>query len=105
MPATPHTVLLRIFPFLAWPRPGKKSLSDDVLAGITVALVVIPQSLAYAQLAGVPAYFGLYASLLPSIAVAVMLEASSELGESASGGGVAAPIAGDLIRLWLEGSP
>jgi peptidoglycan glycosyltransferase len=41
----------------------------------------------------------------PSIAVAVMLEASSELGESASGGGVAAPIAGDLIRLWLEGSP
>jgi peptidoglycan glycosyltransferase len=41
----------------------------------------------------------------PSIAVAVLLEASSELGESASGGGVAAPIAGDLIQLWLERSP
>jgi peptidoglycan glycosyltransferase len=41
----------------------------------------------------------------PTIAVAVMFEASSELGESASGGGVAGPVAGDLIRLWLEGSP
>jgi peptidoglycan glycosyltransferase len=41
----------------------------------------------------------------PSIAVAVLLEASSELGESASGGGVAAPIAADLIQLWLERSP
>jgi len=78
MPATRHTVLLRIFPFLAWPRPGKQSLSDDVLAGITVALVVIPQSLAYAQLAGVPAYFGLYASLLPSI-VGVMFGSSAQL--------------------------
>src|SRR3972149_11671931 len=78
MPATPHPGLLRLFPFLAWPRPGKKSLSDGVLAGITVALVVIPQSLAYAQLAGVPAYFGLYASLLPSI-VGVMFGSSAQL--------------------------
>jgi peptidoglycan glycosyltransferase len=38
----------------------------------------------------------------PTIAIAVFLEASPELGESATGGGVAAPIAGDLIRLWLE---
>jgi peptidoglycan glycosyltransferase len=41
----------------------------------------------------------------PTIAIAVFLEASPELGESASGGGVAAPLAGDLIELWLEGSP
>jgi cell division protein FtsI/penicillin-binding protein 2 len=41
----------------------------------------------------------------PTIAIAVFLEASPELGESASGGGVAAPLAGDLIGLWLEGSP
>ncbi|MGH8873153.1 MAG: peptidoglycan D,D-transpeptidase FtsI family protein [Acidimicrobiia bacterium] len=40
----------------------------------------------------------------PTIALAVFLEGSSELGESASGGGVAAPIASDLIRLWLERS-
>jgi len=36
---------------------------DDLIAGITVSLIAIPQSLAYAQLAGVPAYYGLYAAL------------------------------------------
>ncbi len=41
----------------------------------------------------------------PTIAIAVFFEASPELGESASGGGVAAPLAGDLIELWLEGTP
>jgi len=35
------------------------------IAGLTVALVVVPQSMAYAQLAGMPAYFGLYAAFLP----------------------------------------
>ncbi len=48
------------------PRPG----IGDVLAGISVALVLIPQSLAYAQLAGMPAYRGLYAAALPPIAAA-----------------------------------
>lgn len=40
---------------------------DDLIAGITVSLIAIPQSLAYAQLAGVPAYYGLYAALIPTI--------------------------------------
>ena len=78
MPATRHAVLSRVFPFLAWPRPGRASLRDDVIAGITVALVVIPQSLAYAQLAGVPAYYGLYASLAPAI-VGVLFGSSAQL--------------------------
>jgi len=43
------------------------SLKDDLVAGITVSLVAIPQSLAYAQLAGVPAYYGLYAALVPTV--------------------------------------
>ena len=42
----------------------------DVVAGISVALVLIPQSLAYAQLAGMPAHRGLYAAALPPIAAA-----------------------------------
>lgn len=42
-------------------------IKDDLLAGMTVSLVAIPQSLAYAQLAGVPAYYGLYAALIPTI--------------------------------------
>lgn len=58
----------RIFPFLGWlPDINQQSIRADLIAGITVALVAIPQSLAYAQLAGVPAYYGLYASFLPVI--------------------------------------
>lgn len=59
--------LAKLFPFLAWPRINRHTLRDDLIAGITVALVAIPQSLAYAQLAGVPAYYGLYAALIPTI--------------------------------------
>ena len=47
--------------------PTRATLKDDLLAGITVSLVAIPQSLAYAQLAGVPAYYGLYAALIPTV--------------------------------------
>ena len=46
---------------------SRDTLRHDLIAGITVSLVAIPQSLAYAQLAGVPAYYGLYAALLPTI--------------------------------------
>ena len=49
----------------------RSTFKFDLLAGITVSLVAIPQSLAYAQLAGVPAYFGLYAALIPTIIGAV----------------------------------
>jgi len=49
------------------------------MAGITVALVLIPQSMAYAQLAGLPAYYGLYAAFLP-VAVASLWGSSHQLG-------------------------
>ncbi|MDP1635344.1 MAG: SulP family inorganic anion transporter, partial [Gallionellaceae bacterium] len=52
--------LARFFPFLSWPL-NAASVRTDLIAGITVALVLIPQSMAYAQLAGLPAYYGLYA--------------------------------------------
>jgi SulP family sulfate permease len=45
-------------------------LKADLLAGLTVALVLVPQSMAYAQLAGLPPYYGLYASFLPPIIAA-----------------------------------
>jgi len=58
----------RLLPFLAWlPKMSRETIRADIIAGITVALVAVPQSLAYAQLAGVPPYYGLYASFLPVI--------------------------------------
>jgi SulP family sulfate permease len=50
-------------------KPGV--LKADLIAGITVALVLVPQSMAYAQLAGLPPYFGLYASFLPPMVAAI----------------------------------
>jgi SulP family sulfate permease len=57
----------RLFPFLNWPRPTATSLKKDAWAGISVALVLIPQAIAYATLAGMPPQTGLYAALLPSL--------------------------------------
>ena len=55
-----------IFPFLSWVKDIKPTtLRADFIAGITVALVLVPQSMAYAQLAGMPVHYGLYAALLP----------------------------------------
>jgi len=54
------------------------TIRADVLAGLTVSLVAIPQSLAYAQLAGVPAYYGLYAALIPTV-VGALFGSSNQL--------------------------
>jgi MFS superfamily sulfate permease-like transporter len=61
-----------LFPFLSWYKGySLVDLKSDSIAGITVALVLIPQSMAYAQLAGLPAYYGLYASFLPPMVAAL----------------------------------
>lgn len=60
-------MIFRLFPFLNWARPTSRQLRADAIAGITVGLVLIPQALAYAQLAGMPPVTGLYAALLPGI--------------------------------------
>ena len=72
--------LQRFLPFLDWIGQVRdpKILRTDLIAGITVALVLIPQSMAYAQLAGLPAYYGLYASFLPVI-VASLWGSSAQL--------------------------
>ncbi|NNJ87755.1 MAG: sodium-independent anion transporter, partial [Eudoraea sp.] len=58
----------KIFPFLSWIRTYKLPyLPGDLMAGLTVAIVLIPQGLAYALIAGLPAVYGLYASLVPLI--------------------------------------
>jgi len=63
-----RSIALRTLPFLQWRTAlTGRSLRADLIAGSSVALLAIPQSLAYAQLAGLPAYYGLYAALLPTI--------------------------------------
>ena len=72
-------VVSKIFPFMDWFKGysmGKFKL--DMVAGLTVALVLIPQSMAYAQLAGLPAYYGLYASFLPPM-IAALFGSSRQL--------------------------
>jgi MFS superfamily sulfate permease-like transporter len=65
--------------FFDWPEGyNSQSLKTDILAGLTVALVLIPQSMAYAELAGLPSYYGLYASFLPPI-VASLFGSSRQL--------------------------
>ncbi|WP_228257399.1 SulP family inorganic anion transporter [Marinobacter sp. NP-4(2019)] len=67
MQMSPSEMIFRLFPFLRWARPTKQQTRADAIAGITVGLVLIPQALAYAQLAGMPPVTGLYAALLPGI--------------------------------------
>ncbi|MCL1960912.1 MAG: SulP family inorganic anion transporter [Desulfovibrionaceae bacterium] len=70
--------LARHLPFLRWPRPSAALLRGEALAGLSVGLMVIPQGVAYAQLAGMPLVTGIYASMLPAL-VAVLLSASARL--------------------------
>ncbi len=68
----PVKTLARYLPILDWGRRyDRSSLSDDLIAAIIVTIMLIPQSLAYALVAGLPAQVGLYASILPLVAYAV----------------------------------
>ena len=69
----------KFFPFFIWFRNYTiQSLRVDAVSGLTVALVLIPQSMAYAQLAGLPPYYGLYASFLPPM-IAALFGSSRQL--------------------------
>jgi len=104
--------LHRFFPFLQWPRPDAALLRSEALAGLTVGLMVIPQAVAYAALAGMPLVTGIYAAMLPAL-VAVLFSASTRLsvGPTAlscllvgtSLAGLAAPGSAQWVQLavWL----
>ena len=62
-----NSLMLRIFPFIAWFPVTSTILRGDVIAGITGALVLVPKAMAYAQLSGLPVYFGLYVAFVPAI--------------------------------------
>jgi len=100
-------------PFLNWQRPTSHLLKSEAFAGLSVGLMVIPQGVAYAALAGMPLITGIYASLLPAL-VAVLFSASQRLSVgptaltailvSASLSGMAEPGSAAWINLtvWLS---
>lgn len=58
-----HVLIHRLFPFLSWLKGYEISaFRKDLVSGLTVAVVLIPQSMAYAMLAGLPPVYGLYAA-------------------------------------------
>ncbi|MEN9783172.1 MAG: hypothetical protein RJA24_515, partial [Pseudomonadota bacterium] len=62
----------RIFPFLQWwPKVNQATLRADALAGLTGAVVVLPQGVAFATIAGMPPEYGLYAAMIPAIIAAL----------------------------------
>lgn len=101
-----------LLPFLHWPRPDAALLRSEALAGLTVGLMVLPQGVAYAALAGMPLETGIYASMLPAL-IAVLFSASTRLSVgptalsclliSASLNGLAVPGGAEWVNLavWL----
>ncbi|HAS6277796.1 TPA: STAS domain-containing protein [Vibrio vulnificus] len=68
MRAVKHRQLSLLFPFLKWlPSVNAQSLQADFWAGLTGAIIVLPQGIAYAMIAGLPAEFGLYTAIIPAI--------------------------------------
>ncbi|MBB5537186.1 SulP family inorganic anion transporter [Rhizobium giardinii] len=64
--------LARYFPVLEWGRTySGRILANDLVAAVIVTIMLIPQSLAYSMLAGLPPVIGLYASMAPLLAYAV----------------------------------
>jgi SulP family sulfate permease len=104
--------LARWLPFLAWPRPDRSTLRGEFIAGLTVAMFVLPQGVAYAALAGMPLVTGIYASFVPAL-VGVLFSASARLSVGptaltslligASLGPLAIPGSADWVSLavWL----
>ncbi len=92
----------RQLPFLNWPRPTLSLLRGELVAALTVAVIMVPQSVAYAGLAGMPLVTGLYATFLPAL-LAVLFSGSTRLsvGPSALS---AVLVSASLIGLAEPGS-
>ena len=68
----PNAWLQRLLPFLVnWPRQTRQSLRADAIAGLTGAIILVPQGVAFATIAGMPPEYGLYCAMLPAIVAAL----------------------------------
>jgi SulP family sulfate permease len=105
------SLALKLFPFPSWrDRISRVTLRADLLAGLIGALLVLPQGVAFATLAGMPPEYGLYGAMLPAI-VGALWGSSSHLVSGPTNatslmvfamlGALAAPFSPDYIRLVL----
>jgi len=70
--SAPPDWLIQWFPFLAWmSRMTPQTARADIMAGLTGAIVVLPQGVAFATIAGMPPEYGLYAGMVPAIIAAL----------------------------------
>ena len=61
-----------LWPFMTWlPRTSRSDVKADLIAGLTGAIVVLPQGVAFASIAGMPPEYGLYAGMVPAIVAAL----------------------------------
>ena len=90
-----RNALVRIVPIVGWlPKYEKSWLAPDLLAGLSVWALVVPQALGYADVVGVPAQYGLYTILGASVLYAVFASTHQVVtGPSASVAAVTAPVA------------
>ncbi len=101
--------LRKYLPFLNWMfRYRREQLSGDVVAGVIVAVMLVPQSMAYASLAGLPPQAGLYASIFPllvygllgtSSALSVGPTATVSILTAAAIGSTGADTVGDMLAM------
>ncbi len=64
----PPSLVAKLFPFLLWwPLVDRHSLRADCIAGLTGAMIVLPQGVAFATIAGLPPQYGLYAAMIPAV--------------------------------------
>jgi SulP family sulfate permease len=66
------TGLLKYFPFLSWQgMVNRRTMRSDIMAGLTGAIIVLPQGVAFAIIAGLPPEYGLYSAMVPAIIAAL----------------------------------
>ncbi len=64
--------LPRVLPFLRWwPTVSRETLRGDLVAGLTGAIIVLPQGVAFATIAGLPPQYGLYTAMMPAVVAAL----------------------------------
>ena len=75
MAAAPYNELqlTKLFPIIGWLKTyNRQNFNDDLFAGVITAILLVPQGIAYAILAGLPPQLGLYASILPPVLYALL---------------------------------